>query len=113
MTRRFIALFSCLSLLVMAAHADHQAIEINLNQQNGYSDTTALKEADLYITAIPDDSNDQAQIKLEIYGQNRTFRAFSINTSRKADRRLSCFQLFDVFSQKNAILYCKMARFLI
>jgi len=73
MTRRFIALFSCLSLLVMAAHADHQAIEINLNVQNGYSDTTALKEADLYITAIPDDSNDQAQIKLEIKNQSEEF----------------------------------------
>ena len=73
MTRRFIALFSCLSLLVMAAHADHQAIEINLNVQNGYSDTTALKEADLYITAIPDDNNDQAQIKLEIKNQSEEF----------------------------------------
>jgi len=73
MTRRFIALFSFLCLLAMAAHADRQAIEINLNQLNGYCDTTALKEADLYVTAIPDNSNDQAQIKLEIKNQSEGF----------------------------------------
>ena len=73
MTRRFISLFSFVCLLAMAAHADRQAIEINLNVQNGYSDTTALKEADLYITAIPDDNNDQAQIKLEIKNQSEEF----------------------------------------
>ena len=83
MTRRFIALFSCLSLLVMAAHADHQAIEINLNVQNGYSDTTALKEADLYITAIPDDSNDQAQIKLEIKNQSEEFGLLLFDREKK------------------------------
>lgn len=73
MTRRFISLFSFVCLLAMAAHADRQAIEINLNQQNEYCDTTALKEADLYVTAIPDNSNDQAQIKLEIKNQSEGF----------------------------------------
>ncbi len=70
MTQRIIALFSFLSLLAMAAHADRQAIEINLNVQNGYSDTIALRDAaDLYVTAIPDNSNEKAQIKLEIKNQ--------------------------------------------
>ena len=73
MTRRFISLFSFVCLLAMAAHADRQAIEINLNQQNEYCDTTALKEADLYVTAIPDNGNDQAQIKLEIKNQSEGF----------------------------------------
>lgn len=73
MIQRITALFSFLSLLAMAAHADRQAIEINLNVQNGYSDTTALREADLYVTAIPDNSNDQAQIKLEIKNQSEKY----------------------------------------
>ena len=73
MIRRFISLFSFVCLLAMAAHADRQAIEINLNQQNEYCDTNALKEADLYVTAIPDNSNDQAQIKLEIKNQSEGF----------------------------------------
>ena len=65
MTRRFISLFSFLCLLAMAAFADNQEIEINLNEKNGYSDTTSLRDAaDLYVTAILDNSNDQAQIKL-------------------------------------------------
>lgn len=67
MTQRIIALFSFFSMLAMVAHAQIQEVEINLNEKNGYSDTTSLGEAcELYVTAIPDVNNDQAHIKLEI-----------------------------------------------
>ena len=99
MTRRIIALFSFLSLLAMAAHADRQAIEINLNVQNGYSDTTALKEADLYVTAIPDNSNDQAQIKLEIKNQSEEFglllfdRGYTEKDTKSKDWKKQFFEI--------------------
>lgn len=79
MIQRITALFSFLCLLTMAAFADNQEIEINLNGQNGYSDTTALREADLYVTAILDNSNDQAQIKLKIKNQSEKYGLLLFN----------------------------------
>lgn len=80
MTQRFISLFSFLCLLAMAAFADNQEIEINLNEKNGYSDTTSLRDAaDLYVTAILDNSNDQAQIKLKIKNQTEKYGLLLFN----------------------------------
>lgn len=74
MIQRITALFSFLSLLAMVAHAQIQEVEINLNEKNGYTDTTALRDAaDLYVTAIPDNSNEKAQIKLEIKNQTEKY----------------------------------------
>ena len=80
MIRRIIALFSFLGLLSMVALADTQELEINLNEQNGYSDTTALRDAaDLYVTAILDYGNDQAQIKMEIKNQTEKYGLLLFN----------------------------------
>ena len=100
MTRRIIALFSFLCLLAMAAHADRQAIEINLNMQNGYSDTTALRDAaDLYVTAILDNSNDQAQIKLKVKNQTEKYglllfnRNYTEKETKSKDWKKSFFEI--------------------
>lgn len=74
MIRRILSILFLLGLSTLTAFADNQEIEINLSEKNGYSDTTALRDAaDLYVTAIPDNSNEKAQIKLEIKNQTEKF----------------------------------------
>lgn len=74
MIRQFLSLLFLLGLTTLTAFADNQEIEINLSEKNGYSDTTALRDAaDLYVTAILDNSNEKAQIKLEIKNQTEKY----------------------------------------
>lgn len=67
MTRRFISLFSFISLLAMFSLAANQEVEINLNAMNGYRDTANLSDMGIiYVLATPDNNNEKARISIQV-----------------------------------------------
>ena len=95
MTRRITALLSLLSLLAMAALADNQVIDISLNPENGYCDTTSLDDmGKIYVHASPDPNNDKASISIQVQNLtgDRGLLLFNRNYSEEKETKKGDFK---------------------